>query len=97
MAQQTSDLEAARATELQMGELAAQLGCIGNEGQLLRERLQTVTTELLQARESEATYQGWLDDVKRMVTTAWDSNEHHETAEAPLPPTGDWGFSISIS
>ena len=67
IAQQSSDLEAARATEQQLGELAAQLGCIGTEGQLLRERLQTTTRELVQARESEATYQGWLDDVKRMM------------------------------
>ena len=67
--EQAIELKTARAIEENFAALAAKLGCIDEEGQLMRSRLEMLTMELVQARASEQQYQEWLADVKTMMAS----------------------------
>ena len=56
-----------RVLEQQFASLANEMGCVDQEGRLMRQKLEDMTRELLEARESEADYREWMHDMKKMM------------------------------
>lgn len=66
---QAAELAQARAFEASWAELAAQVGCIDQEGQLMREQMEALTRELVETRDRERESREWLAEVKEMMAS----------------------------
>eukprot|EP00971_Amphidinium_carterae_P099929 1976056-Amphidinium_carterae.1 len=69
LAEQAQELQNAQAVEQQFAKLAAEMGCVDEQGQLMRQQLEEMTAELIRTKASEAEYQQWFQDVKRMLAS----------------------------
>ena len=58
--EQAVELAHARVVEAQFGEMAARMGCVDRDGQLMREQLERLTSDLLEARSNERQAEEWL-------------------------------------
>eukprot|EP00933_Yihiella_yeosuensis_P041041 TRINITY_DN35488_c0_g1_i1.p1 TRINITY_DN35488_c0_g1~~TRINITY_DN35488_c0_g1_i1.p1 ORF type:complete len:361 (-),score=81.06 TRINITY_DN35488_c0_g1_i1:447-1466(-) len=64
---QANELAEARILEQHFAGMAAEMGCIDAQGNLMRQELEEMTAELLELRASEAEYLVWFQDVKQKM------------------------------
>lgn len=66
---QAVELEQARAFETAWADLASQMGCVDAQGQLMRERMEALSVQLVESRDREAESSRWLAQVKEMMAS----------------------------